>query len=160
GDMMNKPSASRIVGAGLQWETQPQVGRIADAGYLVMQSEHKCGNYPWLGEMASSTADATRTNFLAAMAPNNHAYGEDSWELLKAWIDDGGHSYSAWNMVLDTGGFKLDEGRKWPQSALLVVGRGAQSRQVTAYYCVLRRRAQSGGLQAKRVGINGDALAL
>lgn len=159
-DMMSKPTANRIVGVGLQWETQVRVGEVANAGLLVMQSEHKCGNYPWLAPMASSSADADRNNFLASMAPNNHAYGEESWDLIKGWIEDGVNIYSAWNMVLDTGGFNLDMVRPWPQNALLAVDTAAGSLQVTAYYYVFRHVAQYVDAGAVRVGVSGgNALA-
>lgn len=159
-DMMSKPSASRIVGGALQWATQPNVGMIADAGYLVMQSEHMCGNYPWLTPRANSAEDANRDNFLAAMAPNNHAYGEESWDLMKSWIEDGVHIYSAWNMVLDTEGFNLDMVRPWPQNAMLTVDLGTGELTATPYYYVFRHLAQYVDVGAVRIGVTGgNALA-
>jgi glucosylceramidase len=160
-DMMSKPSADRLLGGALQWENITNVGVVAAANpnYLVMQSEHKCGNYPWLSAMATSAADANRDNFLASQAPNNHAYGEESWDLIKDWIDDGVHIYSAWNMVLDTGGFNLDDVRRWPQNAMLAVDVNAGTLQVTPYYYVFRHVAQYVEVGAVRVGINGNALA-
>lgn len=159
-DMMGKASWSRIVGIGLQWETQASISTALGSGKLVMQSEHKCGNYPWLGQMATSPADANRENFLSSMAPNNHAYGEESWDLIKSWLEDGVHIYSAWNMVLDTGGFNLDEVRPWPQNALLAVDTGAGSLQITPYYYVFRHVAQYVDAGGVRIGVTGgNALA-
>lgn len=159
GDMASKASFSRIVGGALQWETIQSINTVIQSGKIVMQSEHRCGNYPWLSAMATSPADANRDNFLASMAPNNHAYGEESWDLMKEWIDAGAQIYSAWNMVLDTGGFNLDDVRKWPQNAMLAVDTTAGTLQVTAYYYVFRHIAQYVDPGAVRVGVNGNALA-
>jgi len=124
---------SLIKGVALQWATDVEVSKVVAAGFKVMQSEHKCGNYPWLTPKATSEADSTRDNFLADHAPNNHAYGEESWDLIKGWIDKGVNSYSAWNLVLDKGGFNLDKSRPWPQNALIVVD-GTTVKYTAAYY--------------------------
>lgn len=158
-DMASKPSFSRIVGGALQWENEIEVETVAATGKLVMQSEHKCGNYPWLSGRATSAADANRDNFLPSMAPNNHAYGEESWDLMKQWIDSGVNIYSAWNMVLDHEGFNLDQVRPWPQNAMLAVNMGTGALQVTPYYYVFRHVAQYVEVGAVRVNINGNALA-
>jgi glucosylceramidase len=125
-----------------------------------MQSEHQCGNYPWLGSTASSRADANRDNFLPGLAPNNHAYGEESWDLITDWLEAGVHIYSAWNMVLDTEGMNLDETRAWPQNALLAVDMGASTLEVTPAYYVFRHVGQYVEPDAVRLGTQGgDALA-
>ncbi len=62
-------------------------------------------------------------------------------------------------MVLDTGGFNLDEQREWPQNSLLVVDRDAKTLKVTPYYYAYRHLAQYVDVGAKRVEITGDALA-
>jgi glucosylceramidase len=149
-----------IVGVGLQWNNVGLVQSIANGGYLVMQSEHQCGNYPWLSARATSPADANRDNFLPDMAPNNHAYGEESWDLITNWIEGGVHVYSAWNMVLDTVGMNLDQTREWPQNALLAVDLQARTLQVTPAYYVFRHCAQYVAPGATRIGTSGgDALA-
>jgi glucosylceramidase len=149
-----------IVGAGLQWNNVSLVSTIAGQGYLVMQSEHQCGNYPWLGQTATSPADANRDNFLPGMAPNNHAYGEESWDLITDWIEAGVHVYSAWNMVLDTVGLNLDQTREWPQNALLAVDVNAGTLNVTPAYYVFRHCGQYVEPGATRIGTSGgDALA-
>jgi glucosylceramidase len=149
-----------VAGVALQWGTQTFVREIAAPGFLVMQSEHQCGNYPWVGSLASSPADANRDNFLPTMAPNNHAYGEESWDLIKAWIEAGVNIYSAWHMVLDTEGFNLDESRKWPQNALLAVDTNAKTLKVTPAYYVFRHVGQYVEPGAVRVGVTGgNALA-
>lgn len=159
-DMASKASFSRIVGGALQWETQASIGTVKNSGKLIMQSEHKCGNYPWLSAKATSVADANRDNFLASQAPNNQAYGEESWDLMKSWIEDGVNIYSAWNMVLDKYGWNLDEVRPWPQNAMLAVDTDTGMLNVTPYYYVFRHLAQYVDVGAVRIGVSGgDALA-
>jgi glucosylceramidase len=158
-DMMTQRSADRIVGAGLQWDTRAFVQEVFAGGYLVMQSEHQGGNYPFVYDQATSPEDADRDSFLAEMAPNNHAYGEESWDLLKSWIDEGVHAYNAWNLVLDNYGWALNEVRLWPQNAMLTVDANDGTLRVTPYYYVMRHVAQYVEVGATRVGIEGDALA-
>lgn len=159
-DMKNKPSWNRIVGFGLQWETEQSLAAARNSGKLIMQSEHKCGNYPWLGSKATSREDARYDNFLPTMAPNNHSYALESWGLFKSWIEGGVHIYSAWNMVLDHEGFNLDQVRPWPQNALLAVNMGAGTLEVTPYYYVFRHVAQYVDVGAVRIGVSGgNALA-
>ena len=149
-----------VEGVGLQWECVERVQQMANAGLLVMCSEHKCGNYPWLGTTVNSRDQANRDNFLPTMAPNNHAYGEESWDLIKEWIELGVNMYSAWNMVLDSEGFNMDEARPWPQNALLSVNMSAGTLEVTPAYYVFRHVAQYVEPGAVRVGVTGgNALA-
>lgn len=148
-----------IKGVGLQWNNLGMVSSIASAGYLAIQSEHQCGNYPWK-TATNNVANADSTNFFASYAPNNYAYGLESWRLIAAWIKAGVHVYSAWNMVLDTGGFNLDQARKWPQNALLAVNYQSATLKVTPYYYVMRHIAQFVDTGAIRLGTTGgDALA-
>src|SRR5690606_32508478 len=87
-----------IKGIGLQWNTIDAVNTFAtDYQIPVIQTEHKCGNYPWVMETFDSTQPA-----------NNHAYGVESWGYIRDWITRGVSSYSAWNMVLDTNGHNSD----------------------------------------------------
>jgi glucosylceramidase len=138
-----------VLGVGLQWNTISHVGELANQGYLVMQTEHKCGNYPW-----------ETSTFNPNQPPNDHAYGEESWGLIKQWLEAGVHTYSAWNMVLDTQGQNLDARRPWPQNALLVVDRSASTLTVTPAYYVFRHLSQFVDAGAVRLGTTGgDALA-
>jgi glucosylceramidase len=148
-------AAQFIKGAGLQWNNSNLVPTVAGAGYLVMQTEHQCGNYPWLSAKATSPDDANANNFLASMAPNNHAYGQESWGLITKWINAGVNIYCAWNMVLDTKGFNLDISRKWPQNALLAVDTLARTLKVTPTYYVFRHVAQYVDTGAVRLGVQG-----
>ena len=145
-------AANYTTGVGLQWNTIGNIGALSNDGYLVMQTEHKCGNYPW--------NPAGFPAFNPNQPPNDHAYGVESWGLIKEWIEAGAHIYSAWNMVLDTQGHNLDTDRPWPQNALLVVDRGAQTLTETAAYYVFRHLSQFVDVGATRVGVSGgDALA-
>jgi glucosylceramidase len=150
------PSGRRLIeGVGLQWGTVKHVEELASAGLLVMQTEHQCGNYPWLKRKATSPADADRTSFLATQAPNNHAYAEESWDLIKKWVEAGVNVYSAWNLVLDTGGFSLDVIRPWPQNALLAIDREARTLRITPAYYVFRHLSQYVDPGAVRVDVQG-----
>ena len=148
-----------IKGVCLQWNMDFMVQGLVNSGYLVMQSEHQCGNYPWKDAVTSLDA-ADSTHFYANFAPNNYNYGQESWYLIKKWLNKGVHSYNAWNMVLDTGGFNLDQSRKWPQNSLLAVNYASKTLKVTPYYYVFRHCAQfvdTGAVYLATQG--GDAIA-
>jgi len=149
---------SKVKGVALQWATDADIDTVLSAGFKVMQSEHKCGNYPWLDTKVTNVDDAKYDTFFAAYAPNNHAYGEESWGLIKGWIDKGVISYSAWNMVLDKGGWNLDQARPWPQNALVVVDNGTV--KYTAAYYVFRHVAEYVDVGATVLKVTGgNALA-
>jgi glucosylceramidase len=115
---------------------------------------------PRLSARATSRQDANRDNFLPNEAPNNHAYGEESWDLIKTWLEAGVNMYNAWNMVLDTVGANLDETRVWPQNALLAVDLNAGTLEVTPAYYVFRHLGQYVEPGAVRLGTEGgNALA-
>ncbi len=166
-DGLSPEGHQKIVGVGLQWGTHEHIGMLASKkgksgkNLLVMQTEHRCGNYPWLGTLATSREDANRHNFLPDRAPNNHAYAEESWDMIKQWIEAGAHVYSAWNMVLDTGGFNMDTSRPWPQNALVAVDREAKTFELTPAFYVFRHLGQFIRPGATRVEVTGtdDALA-
>ena len=152
-----------LTGVGLQWGTS---GRAAELAQIkgkngeplrVMQTEHMCGNYPWLEARATGPADADRRNFLPDRAPNNHAYAEESWELIKKWLEAGVNIYSAWNLVLDQGGFNMDTTRPWPQNALIAVDTQAKRYSVTPAYYVFRHLGQYLQPGAKRVAVEGGS---
>jgi glucosylceramidase len=148
-----------IKGMCLQWNMVFIAQNLANSGYLVMQSEQQCGNYPWKDTM-KVIANADSSNFFPYYAPNNHNYGQESWSLIKNWLKNGVHSYCAWNMVLDTGGFNLDQSRKWPQNSLLAVNYASKTLKVTPYYYVFRHLAQfvdTGAVYLTTQG--GDAIA-
>jgi glucosylceramidase len=142
-----------VKGFGLQWNMISSVAGLKQHDLPILQTEHKCGNYPFTVEGAPP--------FNKDKPPNDHAYGEESWGLLVQWIKEGVHSYSAWNMVLDTVGKNLDFDRPWPQNALLTVDRDSQVLNVTPAYYAFRHLASFVDPGATRVAINGaeDALA-
>ena len=140
-----------VKGFGLQWNLQSTVASLAPKG-PVWQTEHKCGNY----NFATPYWDQSRYN--ANMPQNDHAYGEESWQLIRDWIVAGVNAYSAWNMVLDTVGKSLTG---WPQNALLVVDRSAKKLIVTPAYYVFRHFSLYIAPGATRLKTSGstDALA-
>lgn len=146
--MGDATARSYIKVLGYQWGMQSSVAAAKRYDLPVWQTEHKCGNYPWM------------TPFDAAMAPNDQAYAVESWGLIRDWIKAGVTAYSAWNMVLDTVGVGIDSTRVWPQDALLVVDTSAKKLIVTPAYYVFRHLSQFVAPGAKVVATSGgDALA-
>lgn len=162
-DALSKQGRAKISGVGLQWGTRSRVPMLASTQgkqgqpLRVMQTEHMCGNYPWMRDTVDDPLAAHRGNFLASQAPNNHAYAEESWELLHDWIEQGVHIYSAWNMVLDKGGFNMDTERPWPQNALIAVDTDKRRYTVTPAYYVFRHIGQYVQPMARRVAITADS---
>ncbi len=148
--MGNGTAKGFVKGIGLQWgmgDNNRAGDIVRQYGIPVMQTEHQCGNFPSGGNSTT-------------MAPNDHAYGVESWNLFKKWLTQNINSYSAWNMVLDTAGRNLDMVRPWAQNALIAVDRNAKTLNVTPYYYVFRHFAQYVHPGATRVGTQGgDALA-
>jgi glucosylceramidase len=140
-----------VKGFGVQWNLEAAVATLAQSG-PVWQTEHRCGNYSFM----SPYWDQSRYN--SKMPQNDHAYGEESWQLIRDWLVAGVNSYSAWNMVLDTVGMSLGN---WPQNALLTVDRTAKKLNVTAAYYAFRHYSQYIQANATRIGLTGstDALA-
>jgi len=144
-------SLKYVKGFGLQWNLQSTVATLAPKG-AVMQTEHECGNYNF------DTPYWTKSQYNASKPPNDHAYGEESWQLIRDWVVSGVNSYNAWNMVLDTVGKSLDG---WPQDALLVVDRSAKTVTATAAYYAFRHFSTYVAPGATRIGTQGtkDAVA-
>ena len=144
-------SLSYVKGFGLQWNLQSTVATLAPKG-SVMQTEHECGNYNF------DTPYWSKSQYNANKPPNDHAYGEESWQLIRDWVTSGVNSYNAWNMVLDNIGKSLDG---WPQDALLVVDRTAKTLTATAAYYAFRHFSAYVAPGATRIGTQGtkDAVA-
>jgi glucosylceramidase len=133
---------------GFQWGMQGRVAGARRYHLPIWQTEHKCGNYPWIGP------------FDASLAPNDHAYAVESWGLIRDWIKAGATAYSSWNMVLDTVGVGIDTTRVWPQNALLTVDTQAKRLNITPTYYVFRHLSQFVATGAKVTATSGgDALA-
>jgi glucosylceramidase len=149
GSVMGDATArSYIKVLGYQWGMQGDVAGARHYDLPVWQTEHRCGNYPWM------------TPFDGSRAPNDQAYAVESWGLIRDWIKAGVTAYSAWNMVLDTVGVGIDSTRVWPQDALLVVDTSAKRLIVTPAYYVFRHVSQFVMPGAKVVATSGgDALA-
>jgi glucosylceramidase len=149
--MGNQTARGYVKGIGLQWgmgDSNAPSDYASQYQVPIMQTEHKCGNYPW-----ENGTDQSK-------APNDHAYAEESWGFFKNWIGKGVNSYSAWNMVLDTIGRSLDTVRPWAQNALLAVNVQEGSLVITPTYWLFRHLAQFVEPGAVRVGTTGgDALA-
>ncbi len=142
-EVMNDSGARALIkGVGLQWAMSAHIGSYVGQGLHVMQTEHQCGNYPWNGGNANR-------------APNDYAYANESWTLIRDWIRAKVNSYSAWNMVLDTVGRNLDEVRPWAQNALLAVDVNQGQLIVTPTYWLFRHVGQYVDPGAKQVEIEG-----
>jgi glucosylceramidase len=137
-----------VKGFGLQWHLQGRASSLIPFGLPIVQTEHKCGNYPW-----------QESTFSKDQAPNNHAYAVESWGLIRDWVKAGVNAYSAWNMVLDSVGYNLD-GTYWPQNALLTVDRSTRALTATPAYFVFRHLSQYVQVGATRVALAGSADAL
>jgi glucosylceramidase len=149
----NSKALAAVKGAGLQWNTRKHVKELANRGLMVMQTEHKCGNYPFSQDYTAAP------QFDANKPQNDYAYGIESWTYLRDWIREGVNAYSAWNMVLDTFGKNLDPVRPWPQNALLVVDRTAKTLTATPAYYVFRHLSAFVDPNATRIDATGEALA-
>lgn len=145
--MADADAARYVRGIGVQWNTLSAVPGFAKSyGLPIMQTEHRCGNYPW-----------RKKEFNVTRAPNDHAYAIESWGLITEWVRAGVNSYLAWNMVLDTIGLNMDVERPWPQNALLTVDRQTHTLNVTPAYYVFRHLSQFVDPGARRLGTTGDA---
>ena len=132
---------------GVQWGMSDanQISNLKSrgAGIPIWLSEHRCGGQPGAN---------------VATAPNDIAYGRESWGYIRDAIKNGLTMYNSWNMVLDRGGKGIDNTRVWAQNALLVADAGALT-QTPAYY-VFRHVSQYVAPGAKRIdATGGDAVA-
>jgi glucosylceramidase len=137
---------------GAQWNTLDAAKLNAlNSGLPFWASEHKCGNYPW--------NPSGYPAYNSAQAPNDHAYGVESWGYIRDAIKTVKvTSYNAWNMVLDKSGLGIDTTRDWKQDTLLIADGGAVT--ATPAYYVFRHISQYVTPGATVVGTTGgDALA-
>jgi glucosylceramidase len=144
-----------ISGFGMQWNMMSTVSSLTSKNLPIMQTEHKCGNYPFSVSGENPAPGPMNPN----MAPNDWTYGEETWGLIRDWLKAGVNSYSAWNMVLDTIGVSdISTGSKWPQNALLAVDRTAKTLTATPAYYVFRHFSGFVDPGAKRVNTSGSTL--
>jgi glucosylceramidase len=137
--------------AGAQWGVLDKVKSGTKFGDLpIWATEHKCGNYPWNPQGAPE--------YNKAQAPNDMAYGVESWEYMRDAINKGKvTSYNAWNMVLDKSGLGNDTSRDWKQNSLLVSDGGMI--KPTPYYYVFRHLSQYVTPGATVLSAGDDAVA-
>jgi glucosylceramidase len=158
-----------VKGFGLQWTMQgggslnfsgdsSVASAVSSSGLPIWQTEHEAGNYPW------------GAGFNMSKAPNDYAcatvgsgcqppgYAIESWGLIRDWLKAGANSYSAWNMILDTGGLGNDTTRTWPQDSLLVVDTIAKTLTASPAYYVLRHFSQYIQPGATRVATSGGSV--
>ena len=133
---------------GYQWTMKANVAAAKSYNLPIWQTEHQCGNYPWA------------SGYVSTAAPNDQAYGVESWGLIRDWIKAGATAYSAWNMVLDTVGQSIDATTNWKQNALLTINTSSKTLILTPTYYVFRHFSQFVDPGAKVVATSGgDALA-
>jgi glucosylceramidase len=140
---------------GLQWSMldnyKNNPGSLDMYNIPIWATEHMCGNYPWNPSGAPRYVEP---------APNDHAYGVESWGYIRGAIRAGVTSYNAWNMVLDTMGKGNDTVRQWAQDALLVVNTTTRTLTLTPAYHVFRHVSQYVQPAARVVATTGgDAIA-
>jgi glucosylceramidase len=170
-------SAAKVIPKvmGLQWGMldlyEGQTNGVGPSNFMTgslpaWATEHKCGNYPW-GPTGTNPGTGQPYGTYQATAPNDQAYGVESWDYIRNAITKGKvTSYNAWNMILDTVGNGNDVTRKnpsgtgWAQDALLVVNTSAKTLLATPAYYVFRHCSQYAQVGATVVGTSGgDAIA-
>jgi glucosylceramidase len=125
--------------AGVQWNVLDSVndGTATMGDLPLWVSTHKAGNYPFCLEKNSYCPGP----YDPSQAPNDHAYGVESWGYIRNAITKARVSaYNASNMVLDKTGLGIDTSRDWKQDALLVAD-GGKVNATPAYY-VFRHLSQ------------------
>jgi glucosylceramidase len=149
--------------AGVQWGVLDDLnsGSFSVGGLPIWATEHKCGNYPFGQSSCGTSGTSSCPSYNGTQAPNDQAYGVESWNYIRNAITKGGvTAYNAWNMVLDTVGKGNDTCRDWNQDALLTVNTSSKALNVTPAYCVFRHFSQFVDVGAKRVATSGgDAVA-
>jgi glucosylceramidase len=157
--VLNDPAASRFISAvGVQWGVLDSVNAGLTFGdFPVWATTHKYGNYPFCG--AKNSPNGCPGAYNPAQAPNDLAYGYESWGYIRDAITKGHVSvYNAWNMVLDKAGLGIDTSRDWKQNALLVVDGGKVN--ATPFYYLFRHLSQYVVPGATVMGTTGgDAVA-
>jgi len=140
---------------GLQWgmlDNYKKTPSMFDMYNLpIWATEHMCGNYPWNPAGLPKYVEP---------APNDQAYGVESWNYIRDAIRAGVTAYNAWNMVLDTVGKGNDTVRQWSQDSLLIVNTSTKTLTLTPAYYVFRHVSQYVQPAAKVVAVTGgEAIA-
>jgi glucosylceramidase len=139
-------ASSYSASVGLVWDMMSQLEVLGAVNLPLWHTQHFPGNPPF--DVSSSHE----------LAPNDHAYGVESWTHLRQWIQGGAVSYTAGNLVLDEVGWGNRRETVWAQNALLVVEDGAL--RITPAYYVFRHLSAFVEPGARVIGVTGaDALA-
>ncbi len=153
--IMGDATAKNLVKViGLQWgmldNYKANPASIDMYNLPIWATEHMCGNYPWNPAGLPAYVEP---------APNDQAYGVESWKYISTAIRAGVTAYNAWNMVLDTVGKGNDTVRQWSQDALLIVNTSTKTLTLTPAYYVFRHVSQYVQPAAKVVSVTGgDAI--
>jgi glucosylceramidase len=149
--MADATAKSLVKVMGLQWGMldlyEGLVSGISKSNFMtgtlpVWATEHKCGNYPW-NPTGTNTATGLQYMPYVEPAPNDQAYGVETWNYIRNAITKGGvTAYNAWNMVLDTVGKGNDAVRDWAQDSLLLVNTSSKTLILTPAYHVFRHFGQ------------------
>jgi len=135
---------------GLQWgmldNYEANSSMYKGYGIPVWATEHMCGNYPWNPSGSPKYVEP---------APNDAAYGIESWGYIAKAIRGGVTAYNAWNMVLDTMGKGNDSTRQWAQDALLTVNTSSKTLNITPAYYAFRHFSQFAQPGAQVVATTG-----
>ncbi|MGN1098044.1 MAG: RICIN domain-containing protein, partial [Clostridia bacterium] len=116
---LTDPLTSKIIkGLGVQWWSAPLTKRIyrnnQENGYVLMQSETKCGN-----------------------GGNTWSYAEEHFDCLKEFFDAGVNEYMLWNMILDEKGYNTNP-NPWPQNAPIIVNSETNEVSYSPQYYVFK----------------------
>jgi glucosylceramidase len=159
--VMADPAAQQFVKSiGVEWNVLDNVKTTPlTYGVPVWVTEHKCGNYPFLASGIAGTASNPPVPAYTEPAPNDQAYGVESWWYIRDAITKAKvTAYTFPHLVLDTAGLGNDTGRRWEQNSLLVID-GGKIIPTQAYY-VARHFSEFVDVGAKVVATTGgDAVA-
>lgn len=136
---LEDPVTSEIIsGLGMQWWSAPLTKRIyrnnQEKGYVLMQSETKCGN-----------------------GGNTWSYGEDHFDCMKEFFEAGVNSYMLWNMVLDENGINTNP-YAWSQNAPIIVNSTTNEITYTPMYYVTKHFFGYIDGGARRIKTDGSGL--
>ncbi len=134
---LSDPVTSGLIkGLGFQWWSAPLAKRVyrqnQDTGYILMQSETKCGN-----------------------GGNTWLYGEEHFDCIKEFLEAGVNEYMLWNMVLDENGINTNP-NPWPQNAPIIVNSVTNEVVYTPMYYVFRHFSAYIGGGARRIKTDGN----
>ncbi len=134
---LDDPVTSKMIkGLGMQWWSAPLTKRIYRAnrenGYVLMQSETKCGN-----------------------GGNTWGYAEEHYDCVKEFFDAGVNQYMLWNMALDENGVNTNP-YVWSQNAPIIVNSQTNEVTYTPMYYVTKHFSSYVDAGARRIKTDGN----